>query len=902
MSKKDALNAGTIALGVAALFAGPGGALAAYASTIRGAQIAMTLYGMYDGYRQSRKQGAANASADGLEDRAMSIASIEHPRAIVYGRRVVKGRPVFWVEPKNGAKVNEPNYYFWMVYALEPSHEIDGFEEIYFNGEPVGPFAYPLTESMVDVAPGSKFYRQTTTVQRDAGFVQAGGGFSLSRMPSKIMAITVRFNERSSGNTGDDRYSYDDESVSITPDPNAAPSQYIQVPARYAGQQIIVEYEYIVGGPYVAVASYRGTSNQTANTAIQQASPEWNDSCRLIGTPYFVLRIDPDAEMFKSGIPVVTALVRGKRVYDPWSSTTAWSANPALHIYDYALTECDVLADEIGLDSLLAVRNSSNESVRISDDPSTGAARYEPRFESHAILSTENGCLDNLRVLLSSIGGTITYSWGRYEFRAAVQEAPTGALFESQLGNGNVVVMPRPSIFDGFNSVRGLFINAEDGYVAVDYPPYQSEEYVRRDRGKILPQQIDFAAVTSAHQAQRIARIQLHLARNTLTLEATWSIAALQYAPGQVVTVYLPSLFGEIHKPFRVQQRELQSDGQVRMIIREEAPAIYSWTYQEGRDPDPSPNANLPSQYDVAEVTGFSIVTGANYTEFEAGGQVKPYARVRWDRHATSTVLYGGWIEIWYRWSEWEDWISNKLPGTSIRYDIPIRYGRTVVAQVRGVNALGIPGPWTVGSHVAGDAPTSAIAGMNLLSNPLLQGAEVRAGPGGTGSVMVTPGWGGANDAVDQNGTLHFGKLVYPYSATLAYFGLSSPAPGTWFEVWSDPVVIASGIERMVAMANITLLNAEGAVGIRFRGVDGGEVGTSFGDRIPQSSANYSSPPHAKTAHVFASVPPGAITVQIVIAGLSTSSAAPFKSQVLFRGPQLSAASQNQLTLPDWTP
>lgn len=896
MSKKDALNAGTIALGVAALFAGPGGALAAYANVIRGAQVAMTIYGMYDGYRQSRKQGAANALADGLDDRTVSVASIEHPRSIVYGRRIVKGRPVFWVEPKNGTSVNEPGYYFWMVYALEPGHEIDAVEEVYFNGEPVGPFAYPLTEQMVDVAPGSAFYRSTPTAQRDMGDIPAGGLFYLSRAPSKLLAVTVVEPRVYDG----ERLVTDGGPVSI--EPVAGPGNSVQVPARYAGMRIVVDYEFIVGGPYVRIATYRGTSTQTVNTEIQQAGPEWNDNCRLLGTPYLVIRIDPDAEMFKSGIPIVTARIRGKRVYDPWSGTVAWSANPALHIYDYMLAECDVLADEIDLDRLLAVRNASNESVRISDDPKTGAARYEPRFECHAVLSTENGCLDNLRVLLGSIGGTITYSWGSYAVRAAVQEAPTGALFESQLGNGNVVVMPRPSIFDAYNSVRGLFVNAEESYVSADYPPYQSEEYIRRDHGKVLPQQIDFAAVTSAHQAQRIARIQLHLARNTLTLEATWTIAALQYAPGQVITVYLPSLFGEIHKQFRIQQRELQSDGQVRMILREEAPAIYSWTYQEGRDHDPSPNANLPSPYDVASVTGFSIITGENYTEREAGGQVKPSARVKWDEHATPTVLYGGWIEIWYRWSEWDEWVTDKIPGPSTRYDIPIRYGKTVVVQVRGVNAIGIPGAWTVGSHSGGDVPTSAIAGMNLLANPLLQGGGYQTAPNGSGSIAVTPGWAGANNVSDQSHTLWFGNQTYPFSSAIASVRVANPSAGTWFYAWSDPVVINAGVERMCAFADLSLLNADGFVGIRFRDNAGGEISTTFGDPVPQSRANFYGPPYLAKGHAFADVPANAITAQIVIAGRSTPSAGTFNAQFVFRGPQLSVASPNQIALPDWTP
>ena len=47
-----------------------------------------------------------------------------------------------------------------------------------------------------------------------------------------------------------------------------------------------------------------------------------------------------DLDRYQNGLPSVTAVVRGKKVYDPRTATTAWSDNPALIIRDY-LTNSD---------------------------------------------------------------------------------------------------------------------------------------------------------------------------------------------------------------------------------------------------------------------------------------------------------------------------------------------------------------------------------------------------------------------------------------------------------------------------------------------------------------------------------------------------------------------------------
>ena len=66
------------------------------------------------------------------------------------------------------------------------------------------------------------------------------------------------------------------------------------------------------------------------------------------------------------------------------------------------------------------------------------------------------------------------------------------------------------------------------------------------------------------------------------------------------------------------------------------------------------------------------------------------------------------------------------MPGTTIRYDIPIRYAKAVVVQLRGVNSIQIAGPWSVAAHTSRDAPTGAVGGVNSLANPTFQASPIR--------------------------------------------------------------------------------------------------------------------------------------------------------------------------------
>jgi predicted phage tail protein len=81
-----------------------------------------------------------------------------------------------------------------------------------------------------------------------------------------------------------------------------------------------------------------------------------------------------DVDAFPNGVPEVSAVIKGKKVYDPRNTTTAWSDNPALCVRDY------LTATGYGLGEATANVNDTSfiTAANICDETNTdaGTTRY----------------------------------------------------------------------------------------------------------------------------------------------------------------------------------------------------------------------------------------------------------------------------------------------------------------------------------------------------------------------------------------------------------------------------------------------------------------------------------------------------------------------------------------------
>jgi hypothetical protein len=102
------------------------------------------------------------------------------------------------------------------------------------------------------------------------------------------------------------------------------------------------------------------------NTALISATSGWTANHKQSSRAKLYIKLVFDSDIFIGSLPSVSALVKGKKIYDTRDAGTRYSNNPALVIYDY-LTDTDVgvgeLAARIDTASFTTAANVCDEDV-----------------------------------------------------------------------------------------------------------------------------------------------------------------------------------------------------------------------------------------------------------------------------------------------------------------------------------------------------------------------------------------------------------------------------------------------------------------------------------------------------------------------------------------------------------
>jgi hypothetical protein len=192
------------------------------------------------------------------------------------------------------------------------------------------------------------------------------------------------------------------------------------------------------GAPWVGkvnVWSHLGQPDQGVDAIlVAESGGRWTQNHRLRGRAYTHLRLRYDETAFTGGIPKLSRLVRGRKLWDPRDGATRWSANAALCVLDYLMAPWGLAAgsDEVDLDGWIAQAN-------ICDEPAATLTGTEPRYTCNGVLDLAGRPLDNLESLLTSCAGRASpaaiggWRWGHGSRRRSSWErtncgrrSPTG--------------------------------------------------------------------------------------------------------------------------------------------------------------------------------------------------------------------------------------------------------------------------------------------------------------------------------------------------------------------------------------------------------------------------------------------------------------------------------------------
>jgi len=431
-------------------------------------------------------------------------------------------------------------------------------------------------------------------------------------------------------------------------------------------------------GDYLELYFYLGDQT-TYNAQLRARSQPWNTNCILQGTAYIYAQLKYDSEIFRAGMPNISAKIKGKKVAN-LAGVVEWTDNPALCIRDYLLDERYGLgedSDTIDVDAFTNAVNVCNQSVALD------GGGTEKRYTLNGMLNTHKSRKANIEDMLSAMGGKLVYSGAQYFITPAYYATPTVTIDETVL-NGEIQIQTRQSRRQLYNAVKGSFISKEKNYIVADYPAQKSSTFATADGGELF---LDMALpyVTGNTQAQRLAKIAMLSSRKATTVTLPCNLAALKFKAGDNIMVSNAKM-GWVSKVFEVLSYKMQpnSDGTIVVNVSaiETASDVYDWSTSDQEDFLAADEVSLFVGKDVAPPT--NLVANVS-TNSSADGTIENNIFALWNKspdpfvahYNVSVTTTSGTDTVVYLTKRPYFRLPNLLP--AVNYTI----------EVRAVNELG---------------------------------------------------------------------------------------------------------------------------------------------------------------------------------------------------------------------
>ena len=337
------------------------------------------------------------------------------------------------------------------------------------------------------------------------------------------------------------------------------------------------KYAPISGRSPVQLLKNLGSDSQTA---LSIGFSDWTSAHRLRGVAHIATRFElstrGSASLWRNGAPSnVRVTCRGKKVYDPRldstqsygsgshrvSDPTTWqhSSNPALCLADYLIDERlgmgqeGITSNDIDYAMVATAADQCDASVVVPGGT-------EPRYEINGVLFTSETYERNIRDILQTMNGQMTYTDGQFRIRAGEYEAPVLSFDEDDIV-GDIAISTERGADTRINKIRGSFANAAEDYAQTQYLPVSDATLIAdRDLGTTLVETVDQPMVTSEYQAQRLAYKLIAIGNQQMRATLPLNFRAMNVTVGDRIQVSVASL-GFTNKIFKVTGWRFTEDG-----------------------------------------------------------------------------------------------------------------------------------------------------------------------------------------------------------------------------------------------------------------------------------------------------------------------------------------------------
>ena len=707
-------------------------------------QAIVAVAAVYTMREQQRRAEAASKDAynASLKDRYLMLRGATEQRQMVLGRQRVSG-PIGFIS-SYGAQ--HQHLVFTVTLA---AHEIDAVEAIYFNDEPLildssGNVTGIRRTDTFSIAAATASVTLSSLPQ--AGTVTATAVYGTTSVALTVVSVTlgtadavvsvsgahaaetgtlvlhyqpnpcpfapvdlVSHSESfTAGGSGTDVFTINaspalnvfavtvgaDNPSDVSPLTSSTSGTSVTVTGAPGGRAVVITYQTSSQPSLARVRVHLGAPGQVADaTMVANLGGVWTSAHRGDEQAHLVVELDFDTTAFSGGIPNVSAVVRGLKCFDPRTTTTAWTQNPALLMRGYATHALG------GRQAASAVHDASLSTAATVCDVSAaytvgGATYTRPTYTGGLVAKTGTRPSDVLNDLAQAMGGRWCMVDGAMHVKAGSYTAPVLPLTESWLHDaGTVQVQPRRNRHDVLNAVTGTFADQDEDYKILQFPKVTAATYVTED-GAELPTNLQMAAVTWSGQAQYIAACQIRYGRQGMIVKLTCNMRAYQAEPFDVISVTLPR-FGWVAAPFEVLDVSWPFDGGIELTLKSIDPSI--WAMDAGYPAAAmTPNTRLPSPWDVPTIAGLSAISNASTNQKQPDGSVSARVLVSWTLVADQRITQGGSVEL--KWGLATDpeakWATLLCAGNATSaYLAPVHTGGAYIVKARTTNSAATS-PW----------------------------------------------------------------------------------------------------------------------------------------------------------------------------------------------------------------
>jgi hypothetical protein len=443
------------------------------------------------------------------------------------------------------------------------------------------------------------------------------------------------------------------------------------------------------------VKKHLGDDDQVADANLVADVTQWTADHKISGKAYLYLKLTFDSDVYPNGVPNVSAIVKGKKLYDPRATSftassgtvstvnntitlsshglstfdratydansntvigglsdgstyyvikidantiklatnytnclavtpisltsvtgsttqkfnfTTFSDNPVLCIRDYLSNTTygmQTESAEINDTNFIASANTCDEVVTVTNPSGT-----EKRFTCNGSFQLSQSPKVIIENLLTTLGGFLIYSNGKFKIVPATYLSPTVTLNENNLRSG-VSINSRVSKKELFNAVKGLYSEPANDYQPQNYPILTNSSYESEDNNERIYSEFDYAFTNSSRMCQRLSKIQLLKVRQQISFSASFDMTAFNCDVGDTVNI-TNARMGWTNKTFQVLDWGFGlngSDGSLLITanFKETASAIYDFDTDNYTTVSSGKATNLPKSTSVSAPTAITL-------------------------------------------------------------------------------------------------------------------------------------------------------------------------------------------------------------------------------------------------------------------------------------------------------